>query len=527
MIHPRPGVREAIGQGIGRRISMLSFRDKILLITLSVTTVALLFVCLSVATWEYRSYRKSLIDSTRVLLEVAADNASAALAFHDRDAAAELIASLRVETSIEMVSIRDAEGREFARYERTEGVTSDPHCVTEPNEDRIAGGHLLVSRPILLDRERIGTVHAHVSLERVHAALYQYSLFVVGVLLLSLGVAFLMISRTEHLVTRPIRHLVEVARSVAKDQDYSTRARRMSDDELGDLVDSMNHMLSQIEARDLALRAAHDALEDRVEQRTAELLVERDRAREASRAKTEFLANISHELRTPMHAILSFATFGVKMSTAPPETLRDFFIKIQTAGGRLLVLLNDLLDLSKLEAGRMEMEIVSTDLDPVVDCVVDEFRSLVSERGIKIHKVGQFEQKALVDSHRIMQVLRNLIGNAVKFSPPGSEITVQTAVQQGKALIIIEDQGVGVPDDEIELVFDKFVQSRKTKTGAGGTGLGLSICREIVNAHNGRVWARPGRAVGAEFHIELPLDLTVVGGLNRRADGDAPGIVAA
>jgi signal transduction histidine kinase len=232
-------------------------------------------------------------------------------------------------------------------------------------------------------------------------------------------------------------------------------------------------------------------------------------AEDASNAKSEFLANMSHELRTPMHGILSFAAFGMKKwETAQREQLRQYFEKVERSGRMLLALINDLLDLSKLEAGRMTYELSRLDLRPLIGEVVDEFSSMVELRRIAIQVAPfDFEAVLVADGGKIGQVVRNLLSNAVKFSPDGGKIEIALERTQRTIRICVADQGLGIPQDELEEIFDKFIQSSKTRSGAGGTGLGLAICRQIVEAHHGRIWADNQPTGGASFSVELPTDL--------------------
>lgn len=238
-------------------------------------------------------------------------------------------------------------------------------------------------------------------------------------------------------------------------------------------------------------------------------------ADEANRAKTEFLANMSHELRTPMHAILSFASMGNdKVGVAPDDKLQRYFSRIEESGKRLLFMLNDLLDLSKLEAGKMTFLIDQGDLLTIVKKVESECQSLLVEKQLKLTiDADGISTKAWFDSDRILQVVTNLLSNAIKFSPANSEIRItfiddNLVLDSGENVsavrLTVRDQGIGIPNDELESVFDKFVQSSETNTGAGGTGLGLAICKHIVDFHSGNIFAENNSDKGASFHLVLP-----------------------
>ena len=216
---------------------------------------------------------------------------------------------------------------------------------------------------------------------------------------------------------------------------------------------------------------------------------------------------MSHELRTPLHGILSFADLGsTKALTATPEKLHHYFGKINQSGKVLLALLNNLLDLSKLDAGRMVFEFQPINLNVLLNTVADEFGSLISKGSLTLHFIQpDVEAEAIIDPPQIMQVIRNLLSNAVKFSPIGGTIEISAHYSERSVVVAVRDQGIGIPELEREVIFDKFIQSSKTKTGAGGTGLGLSICRQIITAHQGRIWAENRPDGGAVFSFELPL----------------------
>jgi signal transduction histidine kinase len=244
-------------------------------------------------------------------------------------------------------------------------------------------------------------------------------------------------------------------------------------------------------------------------------------AERANRAKSEFLANMSHELRTPMHAILGFSDIGMSKSTGEnKEKLLQYFSRINESGKRLLSLLDELLDLSKLEAGRMQFDFEDQDLQTVIDIELSEFQELLNKKSLNVEIARpKFATICNFDHQKMLQVLRNLLSNAIKFTPEGKKLTLfferrQLPIGNRKTDILsvpaisfsMADEGVGIPDDELQAVFDKFVQSSKTRTGAGGTGLGLAICKEIVEGHGGRIRAANNPNGGAVFTVTLPIE---------------------
>ena len=260
-------------------------------------------------------------------------------------------------------------------------------------------------------------------------------------------------------------------------------------------------------------------LEELIERRTKDLTHAKQAAELANHAKSQFLANMSHELRTPMHAILSFASLGIeKLDHVPRDKMMGYLIQIKESGKRLLALVNELLDLAKLESGRLVLQIRSVDLQLVLEDVGRQVESLLKDKDQTLHIEPTVVSTYVdCDESRLSQVLLNILSNAIKFTPIGKSIVVQFSdaiVSVGRRMtdtdqvtglqVTVRDQGIGIPQGEYEKIFDKFFQSSHTKAGTTGTGLGLAICKEIIDAHGGKLWAENHPSGGAMVHFVLP-----------------------
>lgn len=258
------------------------------------------------------------------------------------------------------------------------------------------------------------------------------------------------------------------------------------------------------------------------DQKTTQLKLSQatDIAETATQAKSSFLANMSHELRTPMHAIASFTSLAIKKIDDREKALK-FLDNIRTSTVRLTDLLNDLLDLSKLEAGKVNAVMHELDLTTLIENAINDVSSLASDKQITLLFDTHQRFECMLDQKLITQVIINLLSNAIKFSPENSkvEISIENLSKPSGSRVLkflqvsVIDEGVGIPVDEVESIFDKFVQSSKTRSNSGGTGLGLPISKEIIELHKGTIFAQSpptGRSRGTSMIIQLPLSQEAV-----------------
>ena len=227
----------------------------------------------------------------------------------------------------------------------------------------------------------------------------------------------------------------------------------------------------------------------------------------ASQHKSEFLANMSHELRTPLNAIIGFSeVLADRMFGDLNEKQEEYLKDIYASGTHLLSLINDILDLSKIEAGRMELELADFDLPQAIDNALMLVRERAGRRSIALHtavdaRLGQVR----ADERKIRQVVLNLLSNAIKFTPEGGRIEVAASPRDGSVEVSVSDTGVGIAPEDHEAVFEEFRQVGTVEKKAEGTGLGLTLCRKFVELHGGKIWVKSELGVGSTFTFTIPV----------------------
>lgn len=461
--------------------------------------------------------RANKLRQISTLADVLARNAVAAVEFDDAAAATELLASVGNLPTVERAAVYSAEGTLFASFPKADAESTDVLPPAERAPAELFSEHAIeVTRAIRRDHGAdadppVGYLRVRASLrdlEEQRAGHLRTSAKTVG---LSLLAALLTTALFQRVITGPVHDLVEAAQRIARDEDPSHRVVKSGDDELGHLCDSFNQMLEKLEASQQQLQGMNSVLELRVTERTAELRSALEQAQAANRAKSDFLANMSHEIRTPMTAILGFTELLEEERLSADG--RERVGTVVRNGRHLLQIINDILDVSKIEAGKLVVERVECRVTEMVADLASLMRRQAAEKGLslEVRFDGEIPERVVTDPTRLRQVLMNLLGNAIKFTEKGG---VELAVALDRASeetgasnrlrFSITDTGIGMTAPQLEKVFLPFTQADETMTRRfGGTGLGLTISRALARMLGGDITAESALGRGSTFTLTV------------------------
>lgn len=489
-----------------RLMLSLSIRRKIILVVVATSLLVLsiilsLFLYYSTVKWKERHAEELFI-----LAEILGDRSSSYLVYKDRQAMADSLSSLRIQPSITYACVYNESKELFASYQRVGEAVVCPGY--PPVGAEFKDNAINIHKEIYAgNTELIGSILISSDLSSIREFRLHYR--ILSILFVALGClfAYLLSLQFHQFVTRPIKRLAKAATDVASSHNYNRRVPITSLDELGGLVTAFNTMLNEIQAQDQEIKEVNSGLEARVQRRTKALEEAKIAAEAASKAKSAFLANMSHELRTPMHAILSYSEFGLEeIEDADKEELQRYFQRIHTSGDRLLGLLDNLLNLSKLQSDLMDFTFRENNVAECITRAVSDIKEEADEKSITIKTDLKDEAlPANCDAEKIILVINQLLSNAIKFSEKETTITVEGRKDsKGNVVVSVADQGIGVPEADRIHIFDAFAEGSQTQSGAGGKGLGLAICHGIITKHHGTIECSDNKDSGAVFSFAIP-----------------------
>jgi len=484
----------------------LPIRRKLLLLTLASSATALTLASGGFIAWDITQFRRDLVQDTDAQAAIVADNSAAPLAFRDVRAATETLAVMRLRPRVSAACLYDAQGQSFASYLRT----PQERCpALQQAEAGLGWSRYAVLGNVMLTRDRVGTLYIERDLSDLYDRVRAAGIAAAVLLLIAVGAALLVAGRIERTIAAPLLALADTAHAVSTGHDDSRiRAPAAAGDEIGSVVDAFNAMLDRIDERSRELSKTNAELEREVIERRrveAERTAALERERDANRLKDEFLATLSHELRTPLGAVLGWAR--VLRTTRVNEGMRERALEVIERNARAQAhLIEDLLEISRIVAGKPTLKVRSVDLAEIVDGAVEVVRPAAAAKGIDlVTEVAVRPAVTSGDPDRLQQIVWNLVSNAVKFTPPNGTAKVRLMKRDGFCLEV-SDTGQGIDPAFLPHVFDAFRQADGTTTREhGGLGLGLTIARQLAELHGGTITAAsPGVGRGSTFVLQLP-----------------------
>ncbi|MEQ8335543.1 ATP-binding protein [Nisaea sp.] len=499
----------------------LSLRAKFTTVTTFVGLTATLFATAAFLFYANTASRDALVREMTALGRITAENMGAALVFQDPGAAAQVLAALKARPEIHGVRVHRQDGTSFSEF----GIPlGDDLLASLPaiGDHAFLDDYLVIVEPVMLSGDLVGTVELVAGLDELRGA-RNALLGIAGVItIISALIALGLSAALQRLLVRPITHLAEVMSHIKTERAYGQRAVRETNDELGELISGFNDMLARVETQHKELSVYRAHLKQLVHERTEQLedtntalqgtvdalRQSRDELEAANQEKTTFMANMSHELRTPLNAIIGFSEVMSQKIFGPlgSERYEIYSHDITNSGRHLLGIINQILDMTKLEAGKMDIECEPAALKEILDQALMIAGPMLHEKNISLVMNYPSDPLPLLDCDpvRVRQVIINLLSNAAKFTEGDGRVSVSVELLDD-LFIRIADTGIGIAEENLERVLTPFSQVEKAYAREHhGAGLGLSLSKGLVEQHGGTLSISSTQGIGTTVTINFP-----------------------
>jgi signal transduction histidine kinase len=495
-----------------------SIKRKLILLMMLTSVIVLVMTALPLVVNDVTEFRSEEQQKMTALAEIISKNTAAAVMFSDRKAAEVTLAGLSINPHVISAYVVTSDGAVFAKYHNSRhsgmGKARDEKSIEKIIREARTGSSvsaqegdddLAVAAPIILDNQEVGLVVVQSDLDALHDRITRALITVAGIFIVAIVIAYLVSSKLQRVISEPILHLADTMKTVSSEKNYAVRARAESKDEIGQLFDGFNDMLTQIQKRDsdLGLYAAE--------------------LRENNKELKAFLYSVAHDLRGPLVNMKGFAgelrsalqeinsiineylpalseNHRTRLLTACLKDVPEALGYIDSSGSRLDELINAVLKLSRL--GRQELKSELIKVQAIVQSVLKNLHHVIETQGITV-KVGPLPE-IVADRNALLMIFGNILDNAVKYLRPGvpGEIEIIAETNSEETTFSIRDNGRGIPNDEISKVFEMF--RRIGEQDKPGEGVGLACVKTLVRRHGGRIWCESTPGAGTTFHFTIP-----------------------
>ncbi len=486
----------------------ISIKNKIISIILLVSTLTMFIGSTIVSISDIKNLKQEMLLNNLINIKLIGEYSIAPLTFDDNIGAENILSKLSTIPGVKCGALYDRNGFLFASYKRTEDVFIPP---LYENPDELVNSFyeftktsLKIEHPIIYDDFKYGIISIQVDTSLLVKKIRDSILIMFGILIGMIIFSYILANQLQKPISQPILDLAKLTRKISGEGDYNVRIERKSNDEIGILYEDFNNMLQQILNRE----AARDEAEKK-------LLSAKEKAEESDHLKSAFLANMSHEIRTPMNAILGFAELITLPDSEITPAEKDNYVKlINNSGNNLLRLIDDIIDISKIEAGQIKIHKKECHLNSTLKDIQQSFLEIRKHQekeniDIRLNENAQSQNLIIkTDTLRLNQIFINLIDNALKFTEDGFIEFGYEILNKEKFLFYVKDTGVGMDQKKKDLVFDRFTKIEDDSSRLyRGAGLGLAISKSLVELLGGKIWVESTPSVGSTFYFNLPFDI--------------------